>query len=94
MFDHVKFGCSDYAASKAFFVKALEPLGVAIVGEGVPTYGVEMCKKGDTVSLILFQTEEKPAHLHICFAAETRRCFCAMISFSKSINISRPQVDG
>jgi hypothetical protein len=24
MFDHVKFGCSDYAASKAFFVKALE----------------------------------------------------------------------
>ena len=73
MFDHVKFGCSDYAASKAFFVKALEPLGVAIVGEGVPTYGVEMCKKGDTVSLILFQTDEKPAHLHICFAAETRQ---------------------
>ena len=26
MFDHVKFGVSDYAASKAFFLKALEPL--------------------------------------------------------------------
>jgi hypothetical protein len=25
----VKFGVSNYAASKAFFVKALEPLGVA-----------------------------------------------------------------
>ena len=27
MFDHVKFGVSDYAASKTFFLKALEPLG-------------------------------------------------------------------
>ncbi|MDB5753776.1 MAG: hypothetical protein JWR56_204, partial [Massilia sp.] len=25
MFDHVKFGVSDYATSKAFFLKALEP---------------------------------------------------------------------
>ena len=38
MFDHVKFGVSDYAASKAFFLKALEPLGVAVVSEGLPTY--------------------------------------------------------
>ena len=43
MFDHVKFGVSDYAASKAFFLKALEPLGVAVVAEGPPTYGVELC---------------------------------------------------
>ena len=28
MFDHVKFGVSDYAASKAFFLQALAPLGV------------------------------------------------------------------
>jgi hypothetical protein len=35
MFDHVKFGVSDYGASKAFFLKALEPLGVAVVSEGV-----------------------------------------------------------
>ncbi len=28
MFDHVKFGVSDFAASKAFFVQALQPLGV------------------------------------------------------------------
>ena len=32
MFDHVKIGVSDYAASKAFFLKALAPLGV--VGGG------------------------------------------------------------
>ena len=33
MFDHVKFGVSDYAASKAFFLKSLEPLGVTAVTE-------------------------------------------------------------
>ena len=72
MFDHVKFGVSDYAASKAFFVKALEPLGVAIVGEGLPTYGVELCGKGNA-SLCLFQTDERPAHIHLAFTAETRQ---------------------
>ncbi|QNM95769.1 VOC family protein [Chitinimonas koreensis] len=72
MFDHVKFGVSDYAASKAFYLKALEPLGVEIVGEGVPTYGIELCRPDGTVSLCLFQTEEKPAHLHLAFVAESR----------------------
>ena len=70
MFDHVKFGVTDYAASKAFFLKALEPLGVALVGEGPPSYGVEMAR--DTVSLCLFQSGEKPAHLHLAFVAENR----------------------
>lgn len=73
MFDHVKFGVTDFAASKAFFLKALEPIGVVVVGEGVPTYGVELCQPHGTVSLCLFQTDEKPAHLHIAFAAQTRQ---------------------
>jgi catechol 2,3-dioxygenase-like lactoylglutathione lyase family enzyme len=34
MFDHVVFGVSDYAASKAFFLKALEPLGVELSPDG------------------------------------------------------------
>src|SRR5881398_2157764 len=72
MFDHVKFGVSDYATSKAFFLKALEPLGVAIVQEGPPTYGVELSPKGKA-SLCLYQTEEKPAHLHLAFTAENRQ---------------------
>jgi catechol 2,3-dioxygenase-like lactoylglutathione lyase family enzyme len=71
MFDHVKFGVSDYAASKTFYLKALEPLGVTAGGEGVPTYGIELCLKGNA-SLCLFQTEDKPAHLHIAFVAESR----------------------
>jgi catechol 2,3-dioxygenase-like lactoylglutathione lyase family enzyme len=72
MFDHVKFGVSDYAASKAFFLKALEPLGVAVGSEGTPTYGVELCSSARAY-LCLFQTGEKPAHLHVAFAAENRR---------------------
>jgi len=73
MFDHVKFGVSDYAASKAFYLKALEPLGVAVVSEGAPAYGVELCRPEGKVSLCLCQTGEKPAHLHLAFAAENRR---------------------
>ena len=72
MFDHVKFGVTDFAASKAFYVKALVPLGVKVVAEGEPTYGVELCADGPT-SLLLFQTNEKPAHLHIAFTAATRQ---------------------
>lgn len=71
MFDHVKFGVSNYSASKTFFVKALEPLDVAVLSEGPPTYGVELGLPGNC-SLCLFQTDEKPAHLHLAFAAETR----------------------
>jgi catechol 2,3-dioxygenase-like lactoylglutathione lyase family enzyme len=72
MFDHVKFGVSDYAASKAFYLAALEPIGVAVVAEGSPTYGVELSADGKT-SLCLFQTDERPAHLHLAFTAGSRR---------------------
>ncbi|QDQ28899.1 VOC family protein [Chitinimonas arctica] len=70
MFDHVVFGVSDYAASKVFFLKALEPLGLAIVQEG--PHGIELSSDGKA-SLCLFQTHEKPAHLHLAFVAENRQ---------------------
>jgi catechol 2,3-dioxygenase-like lactoylglutathione lyase family enzyme len=69
MFDHVLFGVSDYAASKAFFLKALEPLGVAIVLEG--PLGIELSAGGKS-SLCMRQTGEKPAYLHLAFTAENR----------------------
>ncbi|MEC3766227.1 MULTISPECIES: VOC family protein [Cupriavidus] len=72
MFDHVKFGVSDYAASKAFFLEALAPLGVAVASEGPPTYGVEL-SAGGKASLCLFQSGEKPAPLHLAFTAATRQ---------------------
>jgi catechol 2,3-dioxygenase-like lactoylglutathione lyase family enzyme len=73
MFDHVKFGVTDYARSKAFYLKALKPLGVTVVSEGSPSYGVELRNPQSPISLCLFQTEEKPAHLHIAFMAEIRQ---------------------
>src|SRR5499427_4376832 len=73
MFDHVKFGVSDYAASKAFFLKALEPLGVTTIQEGSPEYGVELSSEGSKASLCLYQTKDKPAPLHLAFTAENRQ---------------------
>jgi hypothetical protein len=72
MFDHVKFGASDYAKSKAFFLKALEPLGVTGGSEGEPSYGVELCGRNNA-SLCLYQATERPAPLHLAFVAETRQ---------------------
>ena len=72
MFDHVVFGVSDYAASKAFFLRALEPLGVVVVQEG--PLGVELCRANGTSSLcIRREPEKKPAHLHLAFSAENRQ---------------------
>lgn len=70
MFDHVVFGVRDYAASKAFYLKALAPLGVVILQEG--PLGVEMAAEGQSSSLCLFPTQEKPARLHLAFVAESR----------------------
>ena len=72
MFDHVKFGVTDYAASKAFFIAALQPLGVVAGAEGPPSYGIELYREGDDVSLCLFETATKPAPLHLAFRAATR----------------------
>ena len=70
MFDHVVFGVSDYAASKAFFLKALEPIGMTILSEG--PLGIELSADGKS-SLCLFKTAEKPAHLHLAFVAGNRQ---------------------
>ena len=70
MFDHVVFGVSDYAASKAFFLKALAPIGMSVVSEG--PLGIELSADGKS-SLCLFPTDEKPAHLHLAFVAENRQ---------------------
>lgn len=69
MFDHVVFGVRDYAASKAFYLQALAPLGIEVVAEG--PLGLEMSADGKT-SLCIFHTDEKPAHLHLAFRAADR----------------------
>lgn len=72
MFDHVKFGVTDYAASKAFFLQALAPLGVMAGAEGPPSYGIEICSADGRSSLCLYQAQHPPAPLHIAFVAERR----------------------
>ena len=70
MFDHLGFGVTDYAASKAFFLKALEPLGFGIAMEG--EHGLGIGPNGKP-ALWLFQTSDKPLPMHIAFTAETRQ---------------------
>lgn len=70
MFDHVGIGVTDLAASKAFFVKALQPLGAAVAMEG--PYGVGLGVKGKP-SLWLHEANETPARLHLAFVAENRK---------------------
>jgi catechol 2,3-dioxygenase-like lactoylglutathione lyase family enzyme len=70
MFDHIVFGASNYAASKVFFLKALEPIGMVVVSEGPA--GIELSADGKT-SLCIRRIEEKPAHLHLAFVAENRQ---------------------
>lgn len=72
MFDHVKFGVRDFAQSKAFYMKALEPIAVTVVTDWPPD-GAELSQPGGMVSLCIYQTDEKPAHLHIAFMAESRQ---------------------
>ena len=70
MFDHVGIGVSHYEASKAFFLKALAPLGVSVVMEG--PYGVGLGRQPKP-SLWLHQATDKPAPLHLAFTADDRQ---------------------
>lgn len=69
MFDHLGFGVTNLAESKAFFLRALQPLGVTVAMEGPYGVGLGQNKKP---SLWLSETKEHPAHLHIAFTAERR----------------------
>ena len=69
MFDHVGFGVTNLAESKAFFLNSLQPLGVSIAMEG--PYGVGL-GRNEKPSLWLSETRDVPAHLHIALAADTR----------------------
>lgn len=69
MFDHIGFGVTNLAESKAFYLQALQPLAVEVAMEG--PYGVGLGRSGKP-SLWLSETKERPAHLHLAFVADTR----------------------
>jgi catechol 2,3-dioxygenase-like lactoylglutathione lyase family enzyme len=70
VFDHLGFGVSSLAQSKAFFLAALAPLGVTVAMEG--PYGVGIGKKGKP-SLWLHETSAPAVPMHIAFAADSRK---------------------
>lgn len=70
MFDHVVFNTNDYEASKAFYLKALQPIGIAIMAED--ELGIELSSDEKT-SLCIRRIEKKPSHLHLAFKADNRQ---------------------
>jgi catechol 2,3-dioxygenase-like lactoylglutathione lyase family enzyme len=71
MFDHVVLGVSNYQEAKAFFIKALAPLGVEIFSEG--PLGLELGRPDSQSSLCIRRIEEKATHLHLAFTADSRQ---------------------
>ncbi len=69
MFDHLGFGVTNLAESKAFFLQALAPLGVTVAMEG--PYGIGLGRNGKP-SLWLHEASGTPAPLHIAITADTR----------------------
>lgn len=66
MFDHLGFGATDLGASRAFFLKALAPLGITVQMEG--PWGVGMGPPG-MPGLWLHQASTPPTPMHIAFKA-------------------------
>jgi catechol 2,3-dioxygenase-like lactoylglutathione lyase family enzyme len=74
--DHIGIRVADYEASKAFYAKALEPIGIGLVFEVLP----EQTGHGPAAG---FGSNDKPyfwfgpetettGALHVCFASESR----------------------
>jgi catechol 2,3-dioxygenase-like lactoylglutathione lyase family enzyme len=77
MLDHIGYTVRDLAKSKAFYIKALAPLGIAPIMEVTPTM------TGTAHGAVGFGENGKPyfwigtddtaaGHVHIAFAAENR----------------------
>jgi catechol 2,3-dioxygenase-like lactoylglutathione lyase family enzyme len=77
MLDHVGFTVTDYAKAKAFYERALKPLGISLLMELAPeqTGGVPVAGFGEGQKpYFWFGTGEKPTGgQHIAFAASDRK---------------------
>ena len=69
MFDPVVFGVSDYEESKAFFLRALEPIGIEVLAEG--PLGIELSADG-RASRCIRREGERSGPVHLAFTAENR----------------------
>ena len=67
--DHIGINVSDLAASKAFFVRALAPLGISVVLEGD---GWAMMGLDGTPQFWFGSFGSAPGPIHIAFSAADR----------------------
>jgi catechol 2,3-dioxygenase-like lactoylglutathione lyase family enzyme len=74
MFDHIGFSVSDFARSKAFYARALAPLGISIVRETEQTGGAAHAAFGvDGRPFFWIGTGRAlTGRLHVAFAAHER----------------------
>jgi catechol 2,3-dioxygenase-like lactoylglutathione lyase family enzyme len=71
MLDHMGFGVTDFRRSKAFYEKALAPLGIGIVKEVPEREAMGFGAAGKPFFWIA-RAEGLKGHLHVAFAAENR----------------------
>ena len=76
--DHISVNCSNYEASKAFYQKALAPLGVTLLMEFGKAAGFGLQGKPEFwlgEGALTFQTEAQAKNIspiHVCFTAPDR----------------------
>jgi len=69
MLDHVVLSVDDLAASRAFYEKALEPLGIAVLAEYESSIGLG---KENEDSLWLVERSPASRDVHVAFRCEER----------------------
>ena len=69
MIDHIILTVSDYAASKAFYLAALRPLGYEVIMEFGPAGGFGVAGKPD---FWIHQAEPQRPPVHVAFASDDR----------------------
>ncbi len=69
VFDHIGFNVSNFAATKEFLVKALQPLGISVSKEGE---GWAMVGRPGEGQLWFGSFGASPGPVHIAFAAKNR----------------------
>ena len=67
--DHIGFAVADFAASRAFYVAALAPLGIGVVVEGE---GCAMLGRDGKGQFWFGADGTPPGHIHLAFTAADR----------------------
>ena len=69
LFDHLGFGVADFAKSRAFYAKALAPLGIGVIVEGEDFAGIG---RDGRPQFWIAVGEKTASGLHVAFAAADR----------------------